>query len=304
MKTALILGASGKIGRHAHEAFTRAGWNVRTFDRSQGNLTRDAQGADVIVNGFNPPRYHDWENLIPAITRDVTAAAKASGATVIVPGNVYNIGGEPGEWSETTPHRPTTKKGRIREQMERAYEASGVQTIVLRAGNFIDPHHDGDVMSLLFLRAIRRGKITVPGDPNIPQAYCYVPDWARAAVALAEKREELARFEDVPFPGHTFTAEELRAFLSRELGRPLTFAAFPWWLFVALGPFWELAREMLEMRYLWNTPHRLSGAKLARLLPDFRPTPLEAVWRAGLPAPATAGIGGTSTAFSGPTQEI
>jgi nucleoside-diphosphate-sugar epimerase len=282
-KTVLILGASGKIGRHSREVFGRAGWEVRSFDRKRGNLAQDARGVDVIVNGLNPPKYHDWQNLIPAITRDVTAAAKANGATVIVPGNVYNIGDVPREWSESTPHRPTTKKGRIREEMERAYEASGVQTIVLRAGNFIDPYHSDDVMSLLLLRAIDRGKITVPGDPNVLQAYCYVPDWARAAVGLAEKRGELARFEDVPFPGHAFTAEELRRFLSRELGRELTYASFPWWLFTALGPFWELAREMNEMRYLWNTPHTLSGEKLARLLPEFRSTPLEAVWRAGLP---------------------
>jgi nucleoside-diphosphate-sugar epimerase len=281
-KTVLILGASGKIGRHASEAFARAGWTVRTFDRRTGNLVRDAQGADVIVNGWNPPKYHDWARLIPALTRDVIAAAKASGATVIVPGNVYNFGDEPGEWSEATPHRPTTKKGRIREDMERAYEASGVQTIVLRAGNFIDPNHSDDVMSLLFLRAISRGKITVPGAPDVLQAYCYVPDWARAAVALAEKRNELGRFEDVPFAGHAFTAEDLRVFLSRELGRELGYAAFPWWLFSLLSPFWELAREMREMRYLWNTPHSLSGTKLARLLPEFRATPLQTVWRAAL----------------------
>ncbi|HEX6272200.1 MAG TPA: hypothetical protein VFZ53_04150 [Polyangiaceae bacterium] len=283
-KTALILGASGKIGRHGKSAFERAGWAVRSFDRKHGNLMRDAEGADVIVNGWNPPKYHDWARLIPDLTRQVTAAAKATGATVIVPGNVYNLGDEPGEWSEATPHHPTTRKGRIREDMERAYEASGVRTIVLRAGNFIDPDHQDDVMSLLFLRAIERGKITVPGAPNVLQAYCYVPDWARAAVGLAEKRAELARFEDVPFPGHAFTAETLRVFLSRELGRPLGYASFPWWLFSALSPFWELAREMLEMRYLWNTPHSLSGSKLARLLPDFRATPLEAVLRAGLPS--------------------
>jgi nucleoside-diphosphate-sugar epimerase len=283
-KTVLILGASGKIGRHARRAFERAGWQVRLFDRKRGNLLADAQGVDVIVNGLNPPAYHDWEHLIPAITRDVIAAAKASGATVILPGNVYNFGDEGGVWSETTPHRPNTRKGRIREEAERAYEASGVQTIVLRAGNFIDPDRNGDVMSLLFLRSIARGKITVAGKTDAVQAYCYLPDWAQAAVALAEKRAELARFEDVPFPGHAFTAEQLRECLSRELGRPLAFARFPWWVMRLLTPFWELAREMLEMRYLWSTPHRLSGDKLARLLPTFRATSMREVMIAGLPA--------------------
>jgi nucleoside-diphosphate-sugar epimerase len=282
-KTVLILGASGKIGSHSRAAFERAGWQVRLYDRKRGDMVAQARGVDVIVNGLNPPAYHDWARLVPAITREVIAAAKASGATVILPGNVYNFGDQGGEWSESTPHRPTTRKGRIREEAERAYEASGVQTIVLRAGNFIDPEQNGDVMSLLLMRGIRRGKLTVAGDPQAMQAYCYLPDWARAAVGLAERRHELGAFEDVPFAGHAFTAEDLRAFLARDLGRKVTFTSFPWLVMRILSPFWELARELSEMRYLWSTSHRLSGDKRERLLPGFRPTPIEDVMRAGLP---------------------
>src|SRR6266540_512631 len=112
-KNVLILGGSRKIGRSASEAFARAGWNVRTYDRKRGNMLEAARGADVIVNGLNPPAYHDWARLIPAITSEVIATAKASGATVILPGNVYNFGDEGGEWSEATPHRPMTQKGKI-----------------------------------------------------------------------------------------------------------------------------------------------------------------------------------------------
>ena len=49
-------------------------------------------------------------------------------------------------------------------------------------------------------------------------------------------------------------------------------------------PFWGLAREMQEMRYLWSLDHSLSNAKLARLLPDFKSTPIEDVIRAALVA--------------------
>lgn len=283
-KTALILGVSGKIGRHSSAAFEAAGWQVRRFDRGREDMTEAARGADVIVNGLNPPKYHDWARLIPAITRQVIAAAQASGATVILPGNVYNLDDRGGEWSEATPHRPPTRKGRIREDAELAYRASGVRTLVLRAGNFIEPNGHDDTMALIYLRSIRSGKLVVAGDPAATLAYCYVPDWAAAAVALAEKRHELPTFEDVPFPGHAFSAAELRELLEAELGRPLTYSRLPWWLFAALAPFWELAREMLEMRYLWSLPHTLSGEKLARLLPDFRGTPLREVLRCSLPA--------------------
>jgi len=282
-KTVLILGASGKIGRHASRAFEGKGWQVHHFDRAQGQMVEAAQGAQVIVNGLNPPRYHDWSRLVPAITQQVIEAAKSSGATVIVPGNVYNFGDAPGEWSETTPQRPTTRKGRIRVAMESAYANAGIQTIVLRAGNFIEPQGKDDVMQLLYLKNLERGRLTVAGDPNALQAYCYLPDWASAAVALAEQREALASFEDIPFPGHAFTAEELRCWLSAELDRPIQFARFPWWALTLLSPLWELAREMLEMRYLWDTPHALSATKFAHVLPGFEPTPLDEVLRQALP---------------------
>lgn len=280
--TVLILGASGKIGRHAAQAFQAAGWQIRIFDRSKDDMTSAAIGADVIVNGLNPPNYHDWARLIPEITAQVIAAARASGASVILPGNVYNFGNTPGMWSQNTPHRPVSRKGKIRVEMEQTYRASGIQTIVLRAGNFIDPEGQDDVMDLLLLRDIKKGKVIFAGDPNVRQAFCYLPDWAQVAVMLAEERDLLAKFEDVPLPGHSFTVSDLHSALERELGRKLKLAGFPWWAMSLASPFWELARELKEMRYLWNTDHILSGEKLARLLPEFEPTDIRAVMKASL----------------------
>ena len=280
--TVLILGGSGKIGSHSAEAFWNAGWTVRQWRHGQEDMAEAARGADVIVNGLNPPGYHDWANQIPAITAQVVAAAKASGATVIVPGNVYTFGDVGGVWDETTPHRPVSRNGRIRAEMEEAYRASGGRTIVLRAGNFLDSAGNGDTAQLLLLRQIGRGRIVTPGDPDTMQAWAWVPDWARAAVALARVRAGLAPFEDVPFEGQSFTVAEYKAAAEAELMRPLTLARFPWWAMRAASPVWELGRELLEMRYLWSTPHRLSGDKLSGLVPDFRPTPFGEVVRGTL----------------------
>ena len=281
--TVLILGASGKIGQNATHAFTKAGWNVRRYDRKSNDMITAARGVDLIVNGLNPPNYNNWAKTVPEMTKQVIAAAKASGATVIIPGNVYNFGNTPGVWSETTAQRPNTIKGQVRVDMEQAYRASGVQTIVLRAGNFIDPDRDDDMMGLLYFRAIKKGKLTAAGRSDALQAMCYLPDWAKAAVQLAEKRAELARFEDIPFPGHSFSVLELHDVLQDHLGHGIKIIGFPWWLFMILGPFWELAREMNEMRYLWNTSHQLSGEKFNRLLPDFVQTDMRSVMLASLP---------------------
>lgn len=280
--TVLILGASGKIGRNTAEAFWNAGWRVRLYDRTAGDMAAQAHGADVIVNGLNPPNYHNWATLIPAITNEVIAAARESGASVILPGNVYNFGDTPGTWDESTPQRPVSRKGRIRKEMEETYAASGVQTIVLRAGNFIEPGGRDDMMAMLYCRTLPKGKLTLPGGRDVVQAFCYLPDWARAAVMLAERRETLAQFEDIPFEGHAFTFDDLHSTLEAETGRKLQVTAFPWAIMSLLSPVMELARELREMRYLWDTPHRLSGEKLTRLLPEFHATPLDEVLRAPL----------------------
>ncbi|WP_071675528.1 NAD-dependent epimerase/dehydratase family protein [Nioella nitratireducens] len=293
-QTALILGASGNFGHNAALAFETAGWTVRRFDRKTGDMIRDAQGADVIVNAMNPANYHAWDKLIPQITEQVLAAAKASGATVIIPGNVYVFGDQPGPWDADTPHRPVARKGDVRARMEARYRkaaSEGVQTIILRGGDFIDPASPGAILNMVTLKNLAKGRITAMGKPEIRRAYAYLPDMARAAVALADRRENLARFEDVPFPGNAFSMTDLKTALEARMGRILTIRRFPWWQMRLAAPVWELARELMEMRYLYDTPHELDGAKFHRLLPDFTETPFESMVAQHMPTHGKTGSG-------------
>jgi len=282
----LILGATGHIGRHSVTAFTSAGWCVRCYDRNTDNMAEAAAGADVIVNGLNPPNYKNWETEIPGFTQQVIDAAAASGATVIVPGNVYNFANVDGVFSERTPHSAQTRKGRVRTLMEQQYRQAvtrGVNTVVLRAGSFIDPDGNRDVMGMIHMRGIDKRKLTQIGGTDTRHAYCYLPDWARAAVALAEKRTELESFEDVPFPGHHFTVNELKTEVERSTGQSFTIDDFPWPVLRLLSPLWNLAYEMLEMRGLWETSHRLCSNRFNELLPQFRAANLNTVMCCSLP---------------------
>ncbi len=267
-KTALILGSTGRFGRHACIAFRAAGWEVKTYQR-RTSMTEAAQGADVIVNGLNPA-YTDWAQDLPNITRDVIAAAKSSGATVLIPGNVYNFGTLAAQpWSEDSPQLANTSKGKLRIEMEQAFEASGVQTIILRAGDFIDVSPSGNWYENHMAKDLSKGRLMYPGPTDRNHAWAYLPDLARAAESLASKREDLGVFENVHFPGYALTGEELQALLSKRLGQEVKLTSFPWWFIKLSAPFWGLGRELLEMRYLWQHPHALDGAKFARLCPGF-----------------------------------
>ncbi|MFM7336357.1 MAG: epimerase [Tabrizicola sp.] len=291
-QTALVLGASGGFGGQVARALQQAGWTVRRYQRGT-DMTAAAQGAALIVNGLNPPAYHNWDKLIPEITTAVLAAGKASGATLLVPGNVYPYGREPGPWNADTPHRPVARKGRIRAEMEARYRnAMGQRTILLRGGDFLLPEAPQMVMNRVILGSVAKGVVTSLGDPDALHAYAYLPDMARAAVQLVALGDRLPAYADIPFAGHAFTISDLAARISRLLGRPIRTKRFPTWIFTVTSPVWELARELREMLYLSSFPHQLDPAPLRHWLPDWQDTPLDEVILRHLNA---RGLQGSST---------
>lgn len=287
VRKVLILGANGLFGSHAARAFAAAGWEVSRYDRAAGNMSAAARGKDLLVNALNPPRYHNWQRMIPEITDQVLKAARSSGATVLIPGNVYVYGDQPGPWGAETAHRPVSRKGRIRAEMEAAYRAAsqdGVRTIALRGGDYIAPGDPRTILAMVMLKSLANGKVTALGAPAAKRAYAYLPDMARAAAAIADRCDALSAYEDIPFPGLAFSALDLRDAFQSQLGLPLRVTRFPWWTLAVAGPVWELARELREMRYLFDTPHQLDGSRFAALLPEFRTTPLPEVIAAELAA--------------------
>jgi len=303
-QTALILGASGRFGRAAATAFEQAGWHVRRFQRGRDNLSQAASGVDVIVNGWNPA-YPDWAEQVPKLHRQVIAVAEASGSTVIVPGNLYVFGGQtPSPWSETSPHAAQNPLGRIRVEMEAAYRASSARVILLRAGDFLDTEASGNWFDAILTAKLAKGKFVYPGRSDIPHTWAYLPDMARAAVELAAIRISLPRYLDVPFAGYSLSAVELLAAINTCLRHPAQLTQMSWLPLHLARPFWPLGRCLLEMRYLWDTPHRLQGDALQKLLPEFRNTPLEDALPRCLPRGLQRVLQGETNAASLPQEAV
>lgn len=264
------------VCRNASGAVSQIGSDGRVIN----GATRSTNGSASPTRHCIPPKYHNWAKLIPQITAQVIAAAKAIGATVLVAGNVYVYGTAPGPWGPDTPHRPNSRKGRIRAAMEAAYAkaaTNGIRAIILRGADFIAPNDSRAIWNIITLKPQAKGAITCFGCPDTPRAYAHLPDMARAAVAFAEIRATLPAFTDVPLPGLTLSMANLAAEIIAQTGQPLRTKPFEWWLIRLLSPFWGLTRELLKMRDLFDLSHSLSPETLARLLPDFKPAPLNQV---------------------------
>jgi len=305
-RTGLVLGATGSFGGGVAAEMAGRGWTVRAVARDpakgkrihgetpiewiQGDvqdaagLRKAAEGASVVVHGVNYP-YDRWIPAMETATANIAAAAEAAGAVVLFAGNVYNLGDQPGApLAEDAPHRPHTKKGKLREKLERYLEerthAGGLRVLIVRAGDYFGPTVRNGLVDPVFGNAARGKGMQVLGKPDIPHQWAYIPDVARASVDLLER--DLEPFETVNFAGHV--AEPNRAFLRRvaeAAGHPdLGIRTIPWWVLrvMALGN--GVIRELLEMRYLFDHSIVLDGAKLRRLLPGYRDTPVEETIRA------------------------
>ena len=305
----LILGANGRFGLAAAQAFDAAGWEVLAQVRrapAAGMPTRarivalpttdidgivaNAAGADLVVHALNPSNYTLWAAELLPMARQGMDIAERLGARFALPGNVYNYGAAmPASLNARTPQWPTTNKGRLRVQFEDELRlrAPRLRSFILRAGDFFGTG-SGVWFDQVIAKGAARGSLAYPGPRDVTHAWAYLPDMARAMVGLAEL-DELPDHVDIPFEGYTLTGTQLMDALedvvrSQGLGRAGAFrrSGAPWPVFQAMAWFLPLWREILDMRYLWQTPHGLDGRALARWLPAFRATPLPEALRASL----------------------
>ncbi len=210
-RTVLVLGANGRFGLAVAQAFAAAGWRVLAHVRRDAaaampagaelvraplaalaEALRGRAAPDVVVHGINPI-YTRWdEEALPA-ARAAMDLAERFGARFMLPGNVYNHGAAMPPWiDEATPQRPTTAKGRIRAEMEGELErragAGRLRSTVLTAGDFFGAG-SGSWFDQVVAKSIAKGKLSYPGDPALVHAWAYLPDVARAFVAVASLPE-------------------------------------------------------------------------------------------------------------------
>lgn len=311
-KTALVLGASGGIGGEIARQLRDAGWQVRALKReiavgaaakdgfewrqgdamNRADVLRCAAGCAVIVHAVNPPGYQRWAELVPPMLDNTMAAARASGATIVLPGTVYNFGPDAFPvLREESPQRPMTRKGAIRVEMERRLRAAsleGVRCIVVRAGDFFGPRAGNNWFSQGLIKpGMPVRSISQPGLAGVAHQWGYLPDVAQTMLQLIERRDTLEPFADFHMRGHfdadgSQMADAIRRVVRAASGRTPALRRFPWALLMLAAPFVAVIREMREMRYLWREPIRMDNAKLVATLGAEPHTPLDEAVRDSL----------------------
>lgn len=309
-KRVLVLGASGRLGQAAVAAFAAAGWQVLAQARQAPRrplpanamalqadaldvpaLVRASAGVTLIVNALNPD-YARWDTLLPPLTEAVLQVARATGATVMLPGNVYNYGSQlPAVLSENTPFQGDHGKARLRIALEARLQAAAPRSIVIRAGDFLGG--SGTWFDMAMTQSLAKGRFTHMGPAHITHAWAWLPDLAQVFVRVAERQAELPPHAALHYAGLSLTGAELQAAIEAAVGHPLQARQFPWWTLRLVAPVLPLMRSLLQMRYLWQQPHQLDDRQLQALIGPVPHTPLAEVMRQCLPDVAAQNLSST-----------
>ncbi|WP_027477703.1 NAD-dependent epimerase/dehydratase family protein [Curvibacter gracilis] len=302
---ALVLGATGGIGGEVARQLRDAGWQVRALKRggttaqeehdgmtwlrgdamNRNDVMAAAAGCTVIVHAVNPPGYRRWNELVLPMLDNTVAAALDHGATIVLPGTVYNYGPDAfAQLQEDSPQQPVTRKGAIRVELERRLQVAstqGCRVIIVRAGDFFGPKSGNNWFGQGLIKPGQPvTRVSLPGRAGVGHQWSYLPDVARAMVGLLARRDTLEPFARFHLAGHWDAdgqqmAKAIQRAVERRTGMTPKLQAFPWWLITLAAPFNPTLRELREMRYLWNEAVRMGNLRLTEVLGHEPHTPLD-----------------------------
>lgn len=300
-RIALVLGATGGIGGETAVALFRHGWKIRAFARTakpaagspewnwvkgdaldQAAVVAAAQGTSAIVHAVNPPGYKNWSETVLPMVENTIAAAKASGARILLPGTIYNYGPDAFPvLREDSPQNANTHKGKIRIALEKKLEAAvsqGVRSLIVRFGDFFGPKPGSSWFSQGMVKPNFPVKsITYPGEKGVGHDWAYLPDAGETFAQLMDREPGLDNFARFHFRGFwDSSGTEMIAAIRRAAGNAsIPVRPLPWLILKLASPFNETMRELYATRPLWKTSIRLDNARLIAFLGKEPNTPID-----------------------------
>ena len=295
MSLHVVLG-KGPVGSTLTDRLVADGHDVRVLSRSGGTstdrvqhvaldagdaaaLTAATRGADVLYNCANPP-YTRWVEQWPPVADALLAAAEATGAVLVVMGNLYVYGPVDRPMTEDLPLAAPGTKGRVRVAMwERAlarHRAGVLRMTEARASDFVGPRvvANGYLGERAVPRLLAGKAVQHIAPPDQPHSWSAVADVARTLQVLGADERAWGRAWHVP-TAPPVTYRQAVEGLCRAAGvPPVRVTQLPHLALRAAGLFSPMLRELEETRYQFTRPYVLDSSAVTQTF-GLEPTPWE-----------------------------
>jgi nucleoside-diphosphate-sugar epimerase len=272
-------GRACRVAQRQAPANFAEGAEFRVADMLDSAAVRRAmEGARQVVLAVGFP--YDgaiWRQAWPPTMANVLAAAAETGARVVFVDNLYMYGPQTAPLVETMPLTGYGTKPRVRAEITRLWQAAAgrVRFAAMRAPDFYGPGVGNSHLGERAFGALAKGGAAqLIVSPDMPHDMAYVPDFARAVVALLDAPDEsYGQAWHLP-SAPTRTLRDILAIGARALGVRLRIRAVPSWMIGPLGLFMPIARELGEMRFQWDRPYHVDATRFSERF-GFAPTPFE-----------------------------
>jgi nucleoside-diphosphate-sugar epimerase len=272
-----VLGGNGVVGRETTKALLAQNHTVSSVARSTAepsaatsiiaDLTDAAsavqalEGADVAYLTIGLPySTRVWRRDWPLIMGNSIDACLAHGTRLVFFDNVYAYGATDAPMTESTPIRPTSRKGAVRASLLRMLEAAarerGLAYTVGRSADFYGPGASTSVFNGFVIDKVAKGRPPVwLFDADQPHSMTYTPDIGKALAILGTDDRAHGRAWHLPTAPALTGAEYLDLATGGRLPQKIMSAAT-----MRLGGlFVPVARETVEMAYQYTGPYHFDS---------------------------------------------
>jgi len=264
------------VNRSGHVSDLPEGVEVMTGDvRDVSEATRLTIGAAAVYQCAQPA-YHEWVKSFVPMQQSIVTGASVNGARLIVAENLYMYG-MPTDmpFTEVTPYRAHTHKGKVRQRMtealELAHNEGKLQVARVRGSDFWGPE-DYAGTPFIFGPILAGKRATILGDQHRPHTFTYAPDFGRALAIAGTSDQAFGEVWHVP-SNPPITQLELCQLIAAQSGHPVATRVADTWLIRLLGIGSPHMHEMVEMMYQWKQPFVMDSSKFQRAF-GMQPTPM------------------------------
>ena len=155
-----------------------------------------------------------------------------------------------------------------------AHRQGRIEVVIGRASDYFGPNADNSGITALAIEpAAGRGKLRWMGSLHAAHSCAYMPDVARAYVALGSAPDTAGRVWLLPH-APAVTGAEFHALVNDALPEPRATALVSTRMLRLAAPFHRISRESLPLAYQWTEPFLVDDSAFRARFQDFVSTPM------------------------------
>lgn len=292
----VILGANGAIGRELAKELINYSANITLVSRNprkvnptdqllpldltqKTNIDKAISGSDIVyvTIGF-PYKTSAWKkHWLPFISNVIDSCIKNNSKLVFFD-NIYAIGGNNvNHITELSPFSPTSKKGKIREEVDNVIlkniDSGRLKAIIARAPDFFGgpASETSIIMQTVYDKLSKGKKAQWFCNADKIHSFGYVPDLAKGTAILGNTESAYNQIWNLPTDTQKLTGREWIKLFAKELKCEPNFTVLPNWLIKTSGIFIPILNELAEMNYQYDRDYFFDSSKFNTYF-NYKPT--------------------------------